>query len=342
LYFLKADTACNLVRLSKNKKRVAVKSKTTLLIGGGGFIGSAIANFLVETNNTNNIVVVGRSEEPRNSLDPRIKYERINADGKAKLELLIRCANVIIDLAGENYPAATELEPSELIKSHVLPAAERMYIASQSAVEKYIYLSSGGAIYGRVNKLPINEDAALDPISQYGLQKLFCEQYAKFLKLTKDFPVIIVRPSNPYGLGQIGRSPQGFIGVTISAILDRRAVQIFGKNGTIRDYLYISDLVNAMNLLIESDIKNGIYNLGTGVGYSNVQIMKIISSVMIPLGHKIVVEHLDHRENDVPSNVLDVTKAQADFNWRPTVDIREGVKRTIFNFLQNIEVKFHI
>jgi UDP-glucose 4-epimerase len=121
---------------------------------------------------------------------------------------------------------------------------------------------------------------------------------------------------------------QGFIATAMGSIMHRKPVKIFGQRGTVRDYIYVSDLAAGILDALEKGRFSETYNLGSGVGRSNMDVIEAISPLMKKAGDDIRVENLPERAFDVKANVLDSNKLQKDTGWKPQFEFGEGLLRT--------------
>lgn len=143
-----------------------------------------------------------------------------------------------------------------------------------------------------------------------------------------ELPVTIIRPANAYGPGQRGAGGQGFIAAAMCAVLNRRAVQVFGERGTVRDYVYIDDLVDGLIAALDSGRAGGVYNIGTGVGRDNMAVIDELASVVGESFLPIEIVHQDFRLFDVKANVLCSEALFKDSKWMPKTDFVTGLART--------------
>ena len=171
-------------------------------------------------------------------------------------------------------------------------------------------VSSGGTVYGEANELPVPETHPTKPISPYGVTKLTLENYAYLYAATHGLKFVCVRPTNAYGVGQRPFGGQGFIATALASTMHGQAIKIFGQNGTVRDYIYVSDLASGIVSALEKGCLSETYNLGSGVGLSNMDVINAIFPLMKAIGCDICVENLPERTFDVEANVLDSTKLQ--------------------------------
>jgi UDP-glucose 4-epimerase len=205
--------------------------------------------------------------------------------------------------------------------------------------QKLIYISSGGTVYGQSESLPINENHINKPISPYGLTKLTLENYARFYSVTEGLNYCIVRPSNAYGEGQAPFKGQGFIATVIASILKGVPVNIYGSTNVLRDYLYVSDLAYGIFKVLEYGKFGEVYNIGTGIGLSNLDIILKIQNIIGDTAQPAQFNHYPIRPFDVESNYLDCNKIKAHTGWEPKISIDEGLIKTI-NWLKENYARF--
>jgi UDP-glucose 4-epimerase len=146
--------------------------------------------------------------------------------------------------------------------------------------------------------------------------------------VTHGLKFVCVRPANAFGVGQRPFVGQGFISTAIASAMHAQPVKIFGQKGTIRDYLYVSDLAAGIVSALEKGHLSETYNLGSGVGFSNLDIIKVLTPLLNVIGYQVKVEHLAERTFDVKANVLDSTKLQKHTGWKPQIEFVDGLLRT--------------
>jgi UDP-glucose 4-epimerase len=292
-----------------------------LLIGGAGFIGSAIASSLAN-NNDYDVTVVGRSSIPKNSLPINVKYKKADLLDD-DLNNLVSGYDCIVDLAYATQPSSNYHDPVLDILDNV-PIHVRLFKAClKEGIGKYIYISSGGTVYGEHGLNKVSESSSESPISPYGITKLAIEKYALMFHIHSGFPVIIVRPSNPFGVNQLSNIGQGFVAAVCRSLMRGEEINIFGKRGTVRDYIYIQDLVDGIISLINFGRMGQVYNVGSSIGYDNIDIVEKISGLLGIQPPKI--NFFDKRNFDVSFNVLDITKIKKTTGWEPNFDLESGL-----------------
>ncbi|MGZ8983216.1 MAG: NAD-dependent epimerase/dehydratase family protein [Methylotenera sp.] len=301
------------------------KVKNTLVIGGAGYIGAHLASHLISTGRQ--ITVLGRSLTPRNDLPDGVTYVAGNFGQHDLICGLLDRHQEVIHLAYATVPNTSFENPlADLLQN--LPPTVQLFSEMADRGIKLVLVSSGGTVYGEAVELPISETHPTKPISPYGVTKLTLENYAYLYAATHGLKFVCVRPANAYGVGQQPFVGQGFISTAMASAMRGQPIGIFGQSGTIRDYFYVSDLAAGIVSALERGLLSETYNLGSGVGLSNMDVIKAISPLMEAIGREVKVEHLPERTFDVKANVLDSTKLQKHTGWKPEVEFNDGLRRT--------------
>lgn len=290
-----------------------------VLIGGFGFIGSSLVKYIDP--NRFNLSIIGRQNLKESDKYQSIDYRSERADDE------INSAEIVIDLSYSSTPQTSFDSPDRDIIGNLPRTVKLLSSLSESKyLRKLIMVSSGGTVYGNQDILPITETAEMNPISPYGITKLAIEKYALMFQTLNHLPVIILRPSNAFGPGQIPYRNQGFISTAIASIIKGRELCIYGESGTVRDYLYVDDLANAIIKTMNSQIRTGIYNVASSQGMSNLEVIEFLKSIT---GVQPIIKHLPERPFDVKANVLSIDKIRNEIGWSPKTTFEEGLKNTI-------------
>ena len=295
------------------------------LIGGGGFIGVHVANSLLSQGRR--VTVLDTRPAPIH-LSKTAKYLLGNYGHKETLRMALAGADTIINLSYSSVPSTSIEDPIQDILSN-LPAAVGLFeTASDYAIQKIIVISSGGTVYGPAQGLPLTEDHPTNPISPYGVTKLAIEKYGHMFHRLKELPVVTIRPANAFGERQNPFVGQGFIATAIAAILSRKGIALYGSHGTIRDYVHVEDIASGIVAALEHGQPGAIYNIGSGEGRSNKEVLDEIRPHAESLGLPLQIKILPARRFDVEANVLDSTKLQVDTGWNIRIPFHEGIQRT--------------
>jgi UDP-glucose 4-epimerase len=300
--------------------------KCCCVIGGTGFIGSFVVNILLREGRK--VIVVGRSALPTRSLPDNVDYIPGDFGDKYFLRGILQGVDEIIDLAYATVPKTSYDNPVHDILANLPNAVNLLEVASESTIDKIVLASSGGVVYGPTDKIPINEEHPTNPISPYGITKLAVEKYAKMFHATHDLPVVCVRPGNAYGETQKPFAGQGFIATAIASILSGQALNLYGESGTIRDYIYVEDIAHGIVAALISGQPGDVYNIGSGNGRSNKEILDALRPIAQAEGHEIRLNTFPIRKFDVPINVLDSTKLCYRTGWTMKISFNEGIKKT--------------
>ena len=309
-------------------KRSLIK---TLVIGGAGYIGSHLVPQLIAAGRC--VTVLGRSLVPLYDLPSGALYV---AGDFAKSELIVRLLEThqeVIHLAYATVPNTSFDNPlSDLLQN--LPPVVALFSEAAARGVKLVLVSSGGTVYGEAVELPIRESHPTNPISPYGVTKLTLENYAHLYAVTHGLRFVCVRPANAYGAGQKPFVGQGFIATAMASAMKGVPIKIYGQQGTIRDYIYVSDLASGIVSALEHGQLSETYNLGSGVGYTNLDVIKVCKSLIREFDFGFNVENLPERAFDVKASVLDSSKLRDHTDWNSQVSFEEGLMRN-YEWLRN-------
>jgi UDP-glucose 4-epimerase len=296
------------------------------VIGGNGFIGSYLVPLLIATGRI--VTVVGRAPISTINLIDNMRYVQADYNDEVFLRKILADADEVIDLAYATVPKTSFDDPVNDILTNLPPTVKLLEVASSIGLKKVVLVSSGGTVYGRAQKLPLKEDHPTNPISPYGITKLAIEKYAIMYHELKSLPVLCVRPGNAYGARQMPFSGQGFVATAIASILQRKVLNLFGPTGTIRDYIHVEDIASGILASLQHGKTGSCYNIGTGIGRSNKDILDAILPVATSAGFEINVTVLPPRNFDVPINILDSTVLKAETGWESKVTFEDGIAKT--------------
>ena len=288
-----------------------------LLVGGTGFIGRALAaSFAAEGWEVHVL-----SRKPALDLPAGVQAHVGDQGDKALLNpLLARCAHVI-HLASATTPGDTVWSPSAEAEASLIPALRFLDCFQGYPESRVIFVSTGGALYG--NAEGAHETTLPLPGSYHGAGKVALEAFFSVLGQRRPGGLTILRPSNVYGPGQALRAGFGIIPSLLQRARDGGTVTIWGDGSSVRDYLYIDDMVAACRLALDGP--SGVYNIGAGVGTSLNDLMQQVTEIT---GRVLLVERRPSRASDIRRIVLDVASAGAILGWQPSVPLSDGLGRT--------------
>jgi len=192
-------------------------------------------------------------------------------------------------------------------------------------VKKLIYASTGGALYGEGKQLPATESHPVNPEAPYGASKHTVEHYLYLWKLLHGLDYTVLRYPNVYGPRQNPHGEAGVNAIFIGLMLEGKRPRIFGDGKAVRDYLYVSDVVDANVLALEKG-SGEMVNLGTGVGTSVNDIVRELKKI---LGAPLDAIHEPPRPGEVQRIYLDASRAKRVLGWTPKVTFADGLRRTV-------------
>lgn len=298
----------------------------TLVIGGAGYIGAHLVPQLIATGRC--VTVLGRSLTPRYALPAGAVYVSGDFAQSELISGLLDVHQEVIHLAYASVPNTSFENPlADLLQN--LPPTLQLFSEAADRGVKLIFVSSGGTVYGEAVELPIKESHPNRPISPYGVTKLTLENYAYLYAATHGLKFICVRPANAYGVGQRPLVGQGFVSTAMASAIQGMTIKIFGQHGTIRDYIYVSDLASGIVTALERGHLSETYNLGSGIGLSNSDVIEACRPLIRAMGYDMRIENLPERAFDVKANVLDSTKLKEHTGWAPQVGLGDGLCRTL-------------
>lgn len=305
-----------------------------LLIGGAGFIGAAITKELLFKGNEVSIFELPEANISRvKSIQDRISIYRGNLTQIDVIKEIIvkNKISIVFHLASSLIPSSGEDQYNNDLENVVLPTIKLLPIFSKLKV-KFVFFSSGGAIYGKKTNGIFSENDMLRPISYYGQSKLIIEESIKFESRRSGLSYLILRPSNPYGIGQSLYGKQGLIATCIHNILTNQPIEIWGDGSVVRDYIYIDDFVNIVAEILNKKAENQIVNIGSGQGYSVNQVLDVFKILIKE--KNIDLKFLEGRPVDASTIVLDVTKLNSIISYEFT-SLENGIKIFLYHETHN-------
>lgn len=297
-----------------------------LLIGGCGFVGSHVADALLERE-LGVRILDKRSEQFRPPL-PGVEYVFGDFGDPATLTEALTGCDAVVHLASTTVPGTADRDPIADVEGNLVATLRLLQAMRAASVRKMIYLSSGGTVYGIPEIDPVPETHPLRPINSYGIVKLAVEQY-----LYKEYALhgqnyVVLRASNPYGPRQGQLGVQGIIGTHLWKSARHEPLEVWGDGSVVRDFVHVRDLARLCVDALLSDV-TGCFNAGSGTGTAIRSIVDAIRRIVGQDGPPPPeVIYKPGRPYDVPRVVLDITCARQSFGWAPEIGLDEGLAET--------------
>ncbi len=306
-----------------------------VLMGGAGFIGTNLAIKLSENSN-NQITVIDRDNSYFTTLKKlnlhNVSFTVASYDEKADFSSQVKGQDVVYHLASTNIPGDSNKHIPEELAANVVVTAQLLDACVQEKVKKVVFVSSGGAVYGKKGNCPIGEDMVTYPISSYGIQKLAIEKLLYLYRYQYGLDYRIIRLANPYGPYQ---RPNGRLGVVTTFVykaLTTGLLEVYGDGTVIRDFIYIDDAIRGILNIVNKNLEVRVFNLGSGVGASVNQVIDAIKETIRP---DLQVEYIAGRSSDVPVNYLNIDRYESVFGKLNPISLQEGIKKTAEFFKEN-------
>lgn len=291
-----------------------------IVLGGNGFIGSHFVGHAVRAGHR--VTVIDWLAEPRHSHGMPFEFRVMGTAELAADHALLRTADVIVHCAYSTIPATANADPGRDITDNLLPLVALLEAMDAVDLPRIVYLSSGGAVYGRPQTVPIPEEHPLDPISAYGVTKVASEKYLGMYAANRGLRSTIIRPANPYGVNQGKVGLLGAVTTFLNLLAAGDTATIWGDGSVVRDFVHIDDVSRLLLAAVEQD-RPGVYNCGSGAGCSLAVLIETIAEVT---GQRLSVRYESARGFDPPEIVLDITAARNAFAWEPRVSLANGVR----------------
>lgn len=296
-----------------------------LVTGGAGFIGSHIVDRLIAAGEEV-AVVDDLSSGRRENVNPQAALHQVDIRDRQAL------ARVFDDFRPQvvNHHAAqidvrkSTADPVFDAECNVLGSLNVILESMRVGVERFIYASTGGAIYGEPECIPADEQHPVNPLAPYGVSKHTVEHYLRMYEVNEGLRWIALRYANVYGPRQDPHGEAGVVAIFIGRMLAGQRPRIFGLGTATRDYVYVGDVVAANEAALRAE-GNGVYNIGTGIQTS---VLEIVAGLNAILGTHFEPEFADFRPGEVERIALDAIRAERELGWRPTVSFDDGLRLT--------------
>lgn len=298
------------------------------ITGGAGFIGTNLA-IQLSKKSENNIMILDRSRdyfehiETLNMSNVRCCPVKYSMD--CDFDSQVTGQDVVYHLASTNIPGTSNTHIPEELESNVIVTAKLLDACVKQHVKKVVFISSGGTVYGKKGKYPIEEDMVTYPITSYGIQKLAIEKLLYLYRYQFGLDYRVVRLSNPYGPYQ---RPNGRLGVVTTFVfraLTDGKLDVYGDGSIVRDFIYIDDAVRGIINIADGEYDYRVFNLGSGRGTS---INQVIDAIRKTVRSDLEVHYKPSRSTDVPVNYLDISRYESRYGKLNPMTLEDGIVKT--------------
>lgn len=303
-----------------------------IITGGAGFIGSHVVDKYIEYGHEV-VVIDNLSTGKEENINPRARFYNIDIRDR-EIETIFKKERpeIVNHHAAQMDVRRSTENPVFDAEVNILGTINLLENSIKYGVKRFIFASSGGAVYGEQRDFPAKEDHPNFPLSPYGISKLAGEKYLHYYSETYGLSYISLRYSNVYGPRQNPEGEAGVVAIFIGRILRGNEPIINGDGEQTRDYIYVDDIVKANIKATEGKVK-GPFNIGTGIETS---VNTLLSQLIEITGVNMKGIHGPPKKGEQRRSVLYCAKARRLLGWEPEVGLEEGLRRTILYFRKSL------
>lgn len=292
-----------------------------LALGGCGFIGSHVVDCLLSAGHE--VRILARRPDPVRPALPGVDYRLVTFDDRVALTDALQGCDAVLHLISTSDPSSAERDPVADVSGNLTGTLHLLQAMRETGVQRLVYVSSGGAVYGPPDTLPIPETHPLRPIGSYGIVKAAIEGYIA-AAARQGLVATVIRPANAFGPRQTGASNRGFITTALQRLAQDAPLELYGDGTIVRDFLAVTDLAELCLLGLQRGAGLTV-NAGSGIGRS---LTKVLTSIEAVTGRRPQVHHLPARAIDVPVSVLDISRARDQLGWVPRIRFEDALAET--------------
>jgi UDP-glucose 4-epimerase len=300
-----------------------------LVTGGAGFIGSHVVDTFI-ANGHDVVVVDDLSTGRRSNLNPAATFYQVDIRSDELKTIFEKEKPQVIDHhAAQMDVRRSVVDPLFDADVNVLGSIKLIELARQYGVERFIYISTGGAVYGEPEYLPCDESHPINPICPYGASKHTVEHYLYMYHELYDLDYVVLRYPNVYGPRQDPHGEAGVVAIFTGQMLKGEQVVINGDGEQERDFVFVGDCARANLLALSTEKSNTIFNLGEGKATT---VNEVFAELKKATGYQLSAIHGPAKVGETRRIYLNASKAAQDLNWQPSVGLAEGLAYTVDYF----------
>ena len=296
-----------------------------LVTGGAGFIGSNIVDRLISEGNQV-VVVDDLSTGKESNLNTEARFYKMDIRNPELASIFeTEKPSYVCHHAAQVSVVRSTREPILDARLNIEGSLNVIELSRKHGVKKIIYASTGGALYGEPEYLPADENHPINPLTPYGASKHAVEHYLYLYGVNYGLDYTILRYANVYGPRQDPHGEAGVVAIFTQKMMDGDRPIIFGDGTATRDYVYVGDVVEA-NILALNKGSKGFYNVASN---KETTVNEIFHFLKAESYFQLAPLHEAKRVGEVQRIFLTNDKAKEELGWYPTVELEEGIKRTV-------------
>jgi UDP-glucose 4-epimerase len=294
---------------------------TTLILGGGGFIGKRLSAMLRHSGQS--VAVLGRGLE--DAVSSNFVQRRGSVEDAGLLRELLDASACVVYLASITTPGASAREPGLEVTGNLLPLVRFLEIAQNVEPRKLVFISSAGAVYGD-SADGTAENVALRPRSFYGAGKAAAEALLHAFTVNSGWSTVVLRPTNVYGPGQLPIKGFAIVPTIFRYLLEHRVFEIWGDGSVVRDYLFVDDLCALICRIVAGNTHAySVYNAGSGTAVSILELVRLCEQAA---GMKLETTLRPARAVDVPRAIPNIDAVAKAYDWHAPTSLGNGLSQT--------------
>ena len=301
-----------------------------MVTGGAGFIGANLVDRLIDDGAEVLVVDNLHSGKLERLSDARasghVQVHQLDIRDPGLEDVVARFGpEVIFHLAAQIDVRASVDDPASDAAINVAGTVNVLAAAVGAGVDRFVFASSGGAIFGEASKVPTTERSPRAPLAPYGVSKLVVDEYLKYFRRAHGLNYAALGFSNVYGPRQDPAGEAGVVAIFTRMLLDGKRPTVFGDGTQQRDYVFVEDVTDAC--VRAAAFNGGAYlNIGTGVGTSVNQLLEMLR---VLTGKSVDPKFAPARPGEVHRSILAAGAASRKLGWRPWTSLEEGLSRTV-------------
>ena len=296
-----------------------------LITGGAGFIGSQIADAFISAGH-NVCIVDNLSTGVKDNINTKAKFYEKDITDKEIIRIFEKeNFDVVCHQAAQIDVRKSVADPVFDANTNILGTLNLLQACVKTGVKKFMFASTGGAIYGEQDYFPADENHPTRPVSPYGITKLTIEKYLFYYHIQYKLNYTVLRYANVYGPRQNPFGEAGVVAIFANKLLREEQPVINGAGEQTRDYVYVGDVVKA-NVLTLEDKESTIYNVGTGIETNVSRIFKHLNELT---GNIVEERHGPQAKGEQMRSVVTSDKLKSKFDWKPSTSLMEGLSKTV-------------
>ena len=301
-----------------------------MVTGGAGFIGSHIVNAYIDAGH-DVVIIDDLSSGEMSFVNPKAMFYQLNIHSPDVKRILEKeKISAINHHAAQISVSESVSDPLFDANSNIIGTLQLLQNAVSLKIDKFVFASTGGAMYGEQTVFPANEEHPCHPLSPYGISKLCAEKYINYFRMQHGLNTTVLRYSNVYGPHQNPHGEAGVVAIFCQRLMEGLPPVICGDGEQTRDFISVRDVVQANIIALDSKCE-GTFNVGTGtetsVNFLTKELLKV-SGITTPAKHSLARKGEQRRSSIGSEKLLKI------FGWKPCIPLEEGLFETI-NYFKN-------